>query len=115
MIGPLLAGFALAALAAWVIRPLLEPYRRTGEATDARLDALTEAKHAVYHSILDLELDRRLGKVSDEDHAFLRRQHEVDALRILREVDEAATRDSLEDVLEREIAAARERRRLGSR
>lgn len=110
MTGVILAAVAVAALAAWILLPLLS--RRTAAAPppDDRLARLIETKHAVYRSILDLELDRSLGKVSDADYVVIRRQHEADALAVLREMDAVAA-GSLEDVLEREIAEARERLR----
>jgi hypothetical protein len=110
--GPALAAVAVAALAAWILFPLLSRRPPAGpEPDDDRLGRLLETKHAVYRSILDLELDRSLGKVSEADYLVMRRQHEAEALAVLREMDEMAGAGSLEDVLEREIAEARERLR----
>lgn len=100
---------ALLLTAAWVGAPLI---KRVGpsrsEPLDERWNDLEEAKHAVYRSILDLEFDRKMGKVSEEDYAFLREQHEADALAILGEMNES---ERSVDVLEMEIAAARDRLR----
>lgn len=114
MILTVAAAAAVAVLAVWMLAPLLSRRVTLASGADARLNELLEAKHAVYRSILDLELDRTVGKVSDADHLHLRRQHESEALEILSEIDRIASADgSSEDVLEREIAEAR--RRLRSR
>ena len=115
----------VAALGIWVLRPLLGRSRRPVAPPDTRRAELLETKHAVYRSILDLELDRELGKVAQADYQELRREHEEEALGLLRELDEetavpggsggsggpgALDGDGALDVLEREIAAARQQR-----
>jgi hypothetical protein len=128
-------GVALALLGLWVLQPLRS--RRVpaaGPVDDARWKELVDAKHAVYRSILDLEFDRSVGKVAEEDYAILRRQQEEEALSLLHEMDAMASTaavtagggkpggDPLDphdphdpqdphDTLEAEIAAARERLR----
>lgn len=97
------------ALAVWIARPLLDRKTVDGSIPDERLDRLIEAKHATLRSILDLDFDFKVGKVSDEDYRHLRRQHEAEAMAILREIDEAASATELTDSLEAEIAAARRR------
>lgn len=99
----------LLAIAVWVAAPLWKKGQApAGPSSDERMDDLIEAKHAVYRSILDLEFDRKMDKVSEEDYLIIRGQHEADALKLLAEIDGASwTTDSLE----REIAAARDRLR----
>lgn len=113
------AALLVVAAAAWVLRPLLGRRRASVPAADVERSELIEAKHSVYRSILDLEFDRAVGKVAPGDYEALRREHEEEAVGILRALDEApaagdggdgAAGDAL-DVLEREIAAARQRRR----
>jgi hypothetical protein len=119
---PALLGFVLAGLGLWILQPL----HRSGQVTppgvdDAKWKELVDAKHAIYRSILDLEFDRSVGKVADEDYGILRHQHELEALGLLREMDAmAAAADAAgapsppgapQDTLEAEIAAARERLR----
>ena len=123
---PVLLGIALAGLGLWILQPLRLPRRvaPAGSVDDARWKELVDAKHAVYRSILDLEFDRSVGKVAEEDYGILRHQHEAEALALLHEMDamtsaaagsrpgeapEAAL--GPEDTLEAEIAAARERLR----
>ncbi|MGH2717813.1 MAG: hypothetical protein ACRDJU_04460 [Actinomycetota bacterium] len=134
-------GLALAATAVWILRPLQRPVHRLTNPNDDRWRELIETKHQLYRSILDLEFDSSVGKVSDEDYIVLRRQQEGEALAVLKELDEIAAarqrapgggldeRDGvsdadglsgaggpagavavrLEDRLEGEIAAARQR------
>jgi hypothetical protein len=112
--------------AAWVIRPLLGRRRSPIQPADVHRSELVEAKHAVYRSILDLEFDREVGKVTPGDYDALRREHEEEAVGILRALDEVAPAangagdssgqaggagEEALDVLEREITAARQRRR----
>ena len=124
---PALLGILLAGLGLWVLEPLRGPRRAlpAGSPDEARWKELVEAKHAVYRSILDLEFDRSVGKVAEEDYGILRHQHEAEALALLHEMDamtSAAAGSSRpgeapeaargpEDTLEAEIAAARERLR----
>src|SRR3989442_12201954 len=109
---PALVVVAFAGLALWILGPLRAPSRRTGEEGDARWKELVDAKHAIYRSILDLEFDRAVGKVSEEDYAVLRRQQEAEALAVLTEMDAlASTAEASPDTLEAETAPARERLR----
>lgn len=97
------------AAAVWVAAPLIRKQASfPAGPVDDRLSDLLEAKEAVYRSILDLEFDRKMDKVSEEDYVIMRAQHETEALRILEEMDDPAWSP---DALETEIAAARERLR----
>lgn len=116
---PVVAVVVVAALAVWALRPLVGRGRQPVPLPDTHRAELLETKHAVYRSILDLELDRQLGKVAQVDYQELRREHEEEALGLLRELDDEGafapagtpgTDDGALDVLEREIAAARQRR-----
>ena len=109
---PVLLVVAFAGLALWILGPLRGPSRRMGEEGDSRWKELVDAKHAIYRSILDLEFDRAVAKVSEEDYTVLRRQQEAEALAVLAEMDAlASTTEASPDTLEAEIAAARERLR----
>jgi hypothetical protein len=114
-----LAIVVVAALGIWVLQPLAGRRRGPAPPPDTHRAELIEAKHAVYRSILDLEFDHQLGKVAPADYHELRREHEQEALGLLRELgDEGAQATGnlsgddagALDVLEREIAAARQRR-----
>ncbi len=111
MIEYLIAGFLFAFLAAWVARPLFTEALKPTFESDERLSELVEAKQAIYRSILDLDLDLEVGKVSSEDHAVLRSRHEAEAARILKQIDRLEEEGVL-DTIEAEIAEAK--KRLGS-
>jgi hypothetical protein len=116
---PALLGIVLAGLGLWILQPLRLPQRMAppGSVDHARWKELVDAKHAVYRSILDLEFDRSVGKVAEEDYGILLHQHETEALALLHEMDALASAaaeapvapKAPEDTLEAEIAAARER------
>lgn len=114
MIGGFLLGLGLMLLLAWVVIPLFRPASRLrGAGDNTALESLTESRNAIYRSMLDLDFDRSVGKVSEEDHAVLRSQHEADAAKILSEIDKmnGSLSPAPRDPLEEEIAAARRRRR----
>jgi hypothetical protein len=78
----------LAALVAAVVgRPLL---RRDEPAApdEAKREQLEAAKEAKYREIRDAELDRRMGKLSDEDWRRVDRELRAEAIEILRKLDE---------------------------
>ena len=91
----------------WVLSPLLDRASSKQAEPDEALMELVEAKQQTYRSILDLEDDHRVGKVSDEDHAILRGQYQADAVSLLHRIDDTLSDDSLADRLEEEIAIAR--------
>jgi hypothetical protein len=114
MIGSFLLGLGLALLIGWVLIPLFRPSPRVRNVSDSTtLDSLTESRNAIYRSMLDLDFDRSVGKVSDEDYVLLRSQHEADAAAILQEIDKLNGSRGIvpPDPLEEEIAAARRRLR----
>jgi len=123
---PALLGIVLAGLGLWILQPLRLPRRLAapGSVDDVRWKELVDAKHAVYRSILDLEFDRSVGKVAEEDYGILLHQHQTEALALLHEMDAlvsaadggsrpdgSASAVGPEETLEAEIAAARERLR----
>ncbi len=84
--------FALAfvLLAVAVALVVARPLRRHSEAEpeDARRAALEAAKEAKYREIRDAELDREMGKLTDEDWRAIDRDLRAQAIEILRELDE---------------------------
>ena len=70
-----------------VTRPLLRPTTRDAP-DDARREALEAAKEAKYREIRDADLDHRMGKLSDHDHAETDRELRQQAIEILRQLDE---------------------------
>ena len=76
-----------------VLRPLITGERDDGaEAPDrAELEAAKEAK---YREIRDAELDRQMGKLSEEDHRAVDRELREEAIDILRRLDAVAGKAS---------------------
>ncbi len=92
--------FALAfvVLAVAVALVVIRPLRSRGEpqAEHVRRDALEAAKEAKYREIRDAELDREMGKLTDEDWRVVDRELRAQAIEILRELDELAGAENTE-------------------
>lgn len=99
----IVAVLAVIALA-FVAAPLRRGHR--DEPADDLTSELEERKHAALVGILDLEGERELGKLTEEDLHELRGHYEAEALSVLAELDAAGRTP---DSLEREIAAVRRR------
>jgi flagellar biosynthesis/type III secretory pathway M-ring protein FliF/YscJ len=85
----ILLGVVLFALVvAFVLVPLRRERHEGGE-EDARVAELESRKEAKYREIRDTELDHAAGKLSDED--FRRQDAELrrDAVKILKQLDQA--------------------------
>lgn len=104
-----IAAAAVLGLAVWVVRGFLRPAAQFDRTAGESGNLLAEAKHGVYRSMLDLEEDFALGKVSEPDRQILWTQYEAEALVLLRESRQQQEQqsDELHQALEREIAAAR--------
>jgi hypothetical protein len=81
----------LAAVVAFVTRPLLRPAesapRHAGALSAGRLADLEAAREAKYREIRDAELDYRTGKLSQRDYEAVDRSLRAEAIEILRELD----------------------------
>lgn len=100
--------FVIAALAVAALAFVAAPIRRKDEATaaDPALE-LEEQKVVALTAILDLESERDVGKLSEEDFVELRAVYEAQALDALHRLD--AVVDEGDDPLESEIARVRAR------
>ena len=81
---------ALLILAALVAVVVAGPLRRPGQveqAEQSRLEELQAAKEAKYREIRDAELDREMGKLSQDDWRSVDRDLRGEAIEILRELD----------------------------
>jgi hypothetical protein len=67
--------------------PLFAGDRRRDTQAQRASDDLLRLKMAVYRDIKDLEFDRGMGKVSDEDYAAMRTDYESEAVRVLEAMD----------------------------
>ena len=90
---------------AYVMVPLFRRVEEKG--STSALQSARERKARALESILDLEADHEIGKLTADEFAILRSEQEQDAVQAMRELDvlEAAAGDELE----REIAQIRER------
>jgi hypothetical protein len=81
---------ALLILAALVAVVVLRPLRGPGETEQreqSRIEELQAAKEAKYREIRDAELDREMGKLSQEDWRSVDRDLRGEAIEILRQLD----------------------------
>jgi hypothetical protein len=81
---------ALPILAALVAVVVLGPLRRPGQTErleQSRIEELQAAKEAKYREIRDAELDREMGKLSQEDWRSVDRDLRGEAIEILRQLD----------------------------
>ena len=77
-------------------------------AEDREVEQLTLQKETLYTAIRDLDFDYHTGKVDEQDFTDLRSRLENEAIEILRSLDKIDPFASLDDELEREIAAWRQ-------
>ena len=103
-----LAAIVVGAALAFVAWPLVRPTPTSQQADPAASDeaAFASRRQAIYDEILELELDRQVGKLSDADFRELSEAALERAASVLAEADtsQAAT----DEYLEREIASVRE-------
>lgn len=77
-------------------------------AQDQEVEQLTLQKETLYTAIRDLDFDYQTGKVDEHDFTELRSRLENEAIDLLRALDEVDPFASLDDELERQIAALRQ-------
>jgi hypothetical protein len=82
-----LALIVLAALVAVLVTVPLRKGARVEQHEEVRLEELRAAKEAKYREIRDAELDREMGKLSQEDWRAVDRELRGEAIDILRELD----------------------------
>ena len=102
----LACGLLLIGCGIYIGRPLLG--RRSGILSNTNARQLTERKEQLYSSIIELEFDRELGKLPEDDFLRMRSELETEALAIIHQLDQLngqASPDSLEERIEREVAA----------
>ena len=86
----LLAGVITVVCLAAVLAPLWRPARAFApwdtSSPDVKANLLRE-KEELYAALRELELDRRAGKLSDADYEALKRDYEMSAVAVLKELD----------------------------
>lgn len=105
----MIPGLIIGLLAVLALAYVTAPFRAEPEEEPAADPGrvLEERKLAALTAILDLESERDVGKLSDEDLAELRVTYESEALSVLHELESGAS--SPGSALEREIADVRTR------
>lgn len=91
----LIAPSVLIALVMFVAWPLLkegQPEETVGEPTD--LEVAVDEKDAALANLKDVEMDYRMGKLSDEDYQNLKADLELRAVEALEKVDSLGGRKS---------------------
>ena len=97
----LLASLAALAFVAW---PLVHGGHRT-EAEAAELSELVSERDLAIEDIRELDFDRDLGNLSEEDHEALREQSKRRAVSILKQLQ--AQEGHLDDEIEQAVARLR--------
>jgi rubrerythrin len=96
---------ALAALV-WVLAPLRRP-RYEGVDLRTLTDEADARKRAALAAIVDLEDDRSVGKLAEDDFRALRHQYETEAVAAIAEFDALEASATRPDDIEAEIARVR--------
>lgn len=99
---------ALAALAS-IAYPLvfLSPSRKLVPLTTASdIQRLLDSRNTLLQAVRELERDKNLGNISDQDHRIIRANYEQEAMEIYKALDARA--GTIPDAIETEIARARQ-------
>ncbi len=108
----IIAGFILASVA-YVAWPFLNQARpATNGKSSARLDDLRIQRDIVFAAIKDLEMDREMGRVSEDDFEQLNAGYRKQAIEVLKKIDQAGN-GTYRKHLEEELAALRSKHRQG--
>lgn len=83
MLTPLL----LIGLVLYVAWPLLKDQSEPDPVEESELEKAQEVKEMAISDLKDIEMDFRMGKLSDEDYQRLRQEFEVRAVEALKQVD----------------------------
>jgi hypothetical protein len=94
---------------AYVSRPVLRGVRKESDALSLRLEEAGARKQSALASLVDIENERLIGKLSTRDFELLRDEYEADALAALKELDAIEQGEADDEELEAEIAAIRAR------
>jgi hypothetical protein len=98
----------------WVCYPLLKPrkFDSPGEPpSEDSLGDLKREKEEIYSAIKEMELDHKMGKLSEDDYLNLREKYRAKAVGTLKRMDELEGREvfseDIEDEIEKEVSALR--------
>jgi ribosomal protein L32 len=95
----------------WVFHPLFRPSPLASVSPPEGGDRdkiLQRSKEDVYAAIKEMDFDREMGKISDEDYRELRAQYAAKAVAILRESERTkAAETDVESAIEKEVQRLR--------
>jgi hypothetical protein len=97
---------------AYVLLPL---FREGGNNLDVELlaetelDRLLDRKGVVYKNVMDLELEYKMGRLSEADFRRLDAGYKQEAALILQEIDKIGSSGNLDASIERDISARKEK------
>ncbi|RMF94135.1 MAG: zinc ribbon domain-containing protein [Nitrospinota bacterium] len=95
----------------FTLEPLFRRRVTFASPADDRLLAMYEdllaEKEGIYAALKEIEFDRDLGKLSQEDYLALKQHYEEKAVAVLRTLDELSPVQDVSEEIEREIAAFR--------
>lgn len=107
-LGIIAAGLVALLAVGYVIWPLLQPGPTLPLIDDSRLTELLVRKDILLRSIKDLEMDRQMGKISEEDYRRFTERLRRQAITVMTQIDTASPAGSAQDTaLEAEIARLR--------
>ncbi len=106
---PLIAAIVTLAALAAVLYPL---FRRSGGiqhavGRDGSVQELIDRRDTLFRAMAELEFDRKLGNLAGEEYQRLRADYEVQAMAVLKALDQRAT--GVDAQIDQEIAAYRDR------
>ncbi len=97
-------------LLVYVLKPLLQkkyklvyvPFLKINEK-----DNLVKKKDEVLAALKEIDFEYQLGKLSEQDYQELKKEYEINALKILKQLDSKNNGNSKNDLIEEEIKAYR--------
>ena len=108
MTGYIVIGFCAAAALLFVLAPLRRRAEVDPPAISMEIDEAQGRKRAALTAIIDIETEREVGKLADEEFRTLRGEYEAEAVEAMHELDRlGASRAAEDDALEAEIARIR--------
>ena len=104
----------------WVGYPLLKPRKFDSPADPSSavsLGSLKIEREEIYSAIKEMDLDHKMGKLSEEDYRDLRNKYRARAIGSLKRMDELEKKggpsEDIEDEIEKEVLAIRGGRQKG--
>ena len=104
-----LVAVLVAAALIYVLAALARGPRGDDPDASTKIEEANATKHAALAALVDLEIEREMGKLSEDDFRTLAADYEAEAVIALRRLDAADASRAETDPLEAEIASIRRR------